>query len=77
MTKDQFEQAVREKCPPEILGGELAGLDQSYQEYLAVDDILGNRAVIGYEVNRETGQMEMTVGTPEAYQSSKPQPPKP
>jgi hypothetical protein len=66
MTKEQFEQAVREKCPADILPKELQKLDDSYKSYLVLDDFCENRAIIGY-ADDDTGEAAMYVGTPESF----------
>jgi hypothetical protein len=65
MTREEFEQAVRENAPPEILDEELAGLDEEYLSYLEIDKLIGGDAVIGY-LDRGKGPT-MYIGSPKSF----------
>jgi hypothetical protein len=64
MTKEHFEQAVRNQAPPEILTEELAGIEDRYEAYLRADEMFDHQVAMGYEQSPKTGKATMYFAGP-------------
>ena len=62
MTKEQFEKAVREKCPADLLTDQIENLDENYKTYKMIsDDFCEGEGEIAFYTDSE-GKGSMSVG---------------
>ena len=63
LSKQDFEQAVRNECPQDMLGQEIACLDDRYAQYVDESEFCykGLETTVKYFTSAATGKAEMSV----------------